>query len=230
MGLVAHVLSQASCRKRWKIRDVHVSVRWMNMNGAPETQREFSDLSSPLSRAIGRSSAAHHSGKNTPLAIRKAQTARLSAIAHAMADADNADFRNVATANMIADQMVDDAALSLGLVHDRTARISLRAETLPRHMALADSLLLRPEIERAGFGDATGIARTEKAIGRAIRIRAAAIGREDESEALLIATIISTILTTCIARGVSVNEMDDSALMVLVEDASDLSLQNRDHE
>lgn len=177
-----------------------------------------------LSREIVKAAAVHPAVNDVPEDDRAARRAAVSATARAMADADDADFTDAGAARGMAPQMVDEAALALGISHDRTVPVMLSAETLPRHRALALALAKLPKAAAAGYGCPSAIARSEKAIGRVMRIRAAEIVHDEESEAHLASLIIGAMMTTCIARGVSIQDMDDDQLMTLVEDASDLSL------
>lgn len=191
---------------------------------APTPPPSTTVLSTPLGREIGRASAAHPSVSDAPPAMRDARRAAVSATAKAMADADDADFSDAEAAVSIAPQVVDEAALALGVSLDRTVPVDLNAETLPRHRTLAATLSRMPRAAAAGYGCPSAIARSEKAIGRVMRIRASEIDHDPDAEAHLVSLIVGAMMRTCIARGVAVNDMDDDQLIALVEDASDLSL------
>lgn len=178
----------------------------------------------PLANAIRMAAEAHPSISEAPTQYREARSAAVTATATAMADAEEADYADPFVAQDMAPQMVDEAALALGMIHDRTVPVDLMAESLPRHHALARTLAGMPRSAAAGFGCPSAIARSEKAIGRALRIRASEFTHDAETESHLAAMIIGAMMSTCIARGVSVQTMDDDELMTLVEDASDFSL------
>ncbi len=191
---------------------------------APTAHPATAMTTTPLANAIRRAAESHPSIADAPTRLREARSAAVTATATAMADAEEADYADPFVAQDMAPQMVDEAALALGMSHDRTVPVDLMAESLPRHHALARTLADIPRAAAAGFGCASAIARSEKAIGRALRIRASEFVHDAETESHLTSMIIGAMMSTCVARGVSIRNMDDDALMTLVEDASDFSL------
>lgn len=212
-------------RKLWRGAERHVSFLGMDTDeNAPTAHPATAMITTPLANAIRRAAESHPSIIESPTDVREARSAAVTATASAMADAEDADFGDPFAAQGMAPQMVDEAALALGMSHDRTVPVDLMAETLTRHHALARTLATIPRSAAAGFGCASAIARSEKAIGRALRIRAAEFEHDDETESHLTSMIIGAMIKTCVARGVTIETMDDDDLMTLVEDASDFSL------
>lgn len=179
---------------------------------------------SPLSRAIGHAADVHPSVVSVPHPLRNATRARVSATANALADAADADFRDAEAASDIASQMVDEAAMALGVHPDRTSPVHLHAEVTPRHRALAHILGSVPAAVRSGYDDPDAIARSEKAIGRAMRIRSSEIDHDPEAEAAFVSMVVGAMMRACIQRGVPAGSLDDDQLMELAQDACDASI------
>lgn len=189
-----------------------------------ETPLPIAIRTSPLSRAIGRAADAHPSILSTPQPLRSATRAKVSATANAMADAEKADFCDVAAAPDLASEMVDEAAMALGVHPDRIAPVHLRAEILPRHRALAHLLGSVPAAVHSGYDDPDAIARSEKAIARAMRVRSSEIEHDPEAEAGFVALVIGAMMRACIERGAPAATLDDDELMELAQDACDASI------
>jgi hypothetical protein len=179
---------------------------------------------SPLSRAIGRAAEAHPSVLSAPQPLRSATRAKVSATANAMADAERADFCDADAAPDIASEMVDEAAMALGVHPERISPVHLRAEVLPRHRALAHILGSVPAAVRSGYDDPEAIARSEKAIGRAMRVRSSEIEHDPEAETALVTMMIGAMMRACIQRGTPPATLDDDELMELAQDACDASI------
>jgi hypothetical protein len=166
----------------------------------------------------------HPAVSTAPNALRSMRRAAVTAAAEAMADARDADPDDVERAQIMAPQLVDDAALSLSLHHQRTMPIILDGDASARHDELAELVSDLPLVSVVGLDDGDTLARVEEAIARTMLVRAKTLSSAGVDERDVVRWILSTAMRAAAERGVRMSDLDDDDLVELVEDSLDDAL------
>jgi hypothetical protein len=177
-----------------------------------------------LGSAIVEAVEIHPAVSTAPNALRSMRRAAVTAAAEAMADARDADPDDVERAQIMAPQLVDDAALSLSLHHQRTMPIILDGDASARHDELAELVSDLPLVSVVGLDDGDTLARVEEAIARTMLVRAKTLSSAGVDERDVVRWILSTAMRAAAERGVRMSDLDDDDLVELVEDSLDDAL------
>lgn len=186
--------------------------------------------STALGSAIVEAVEVHPAVSSAPNALRSMRRAAVTAAAEAMADARDADPDDAERAQIMAPQLVDDAALSLSLHHQRTMPIILDGDASARHDELAELVSDLPLVSIVGLDDGDTLARVEEAIARTILVRAKTLSSAGVDERDVVRWILSTAMRAAAERGIRMSDLDDDDLVQLVEDSLDDALASGERD